>query len=101
MILLRMLNLILLLGLVACLAGAMAGLIVFAPFFGGGWFLTLVGILGSESGSPAPQPRTRPERVAATEPVGPVSNPRARGGREARAPHAQPSVVRADPRSVR
>ncbi len=40
MILLRVLNLILL-GLVACLAGAMAGLILFAPFVGGAWLLTL------------------------------------------------------------
>jgi hypothetical protein len=65
MILLRVLNLIFLLGLVACLAGAMAGLIVFAPFVGGAWFLTLLAIAGSEPSSPAPQPRTQPEREAA------------------------------------
>src|SRR3954447_6800546 len=65
MILLRMLNLMFLLGLIACLAGAMAGLIVFAPFVGGAWFLTLLAIIGSESSSPAPQPRAQPEREAA------------------------------------
>jgi hypothetical protein len=49
MILLRILNLVLLLGLVVCLAGAMAGLIVFAPFVGGAWLLTLLATTGSRS----------------------------------------------------
>src|SRR6266545_7662728 len=66
MILLRVLNLILL-GLVACLAGAMAGLIVFAPFVGGAWLLTLLAIAGSDPGSPAPSPTTRPEPEHAIE----------------------------------
>jgi hypothetical protein len=44
MLLLRLLNLMCLLGLVICLAGAMAGLIVFAPFAGGAWLLTLLAI---------------------------------------------------------
>ena len=44
MLLLRLLNLILLVSLVGCLAGAMAGMIVFAPFVGGAWFLTLLAI---------------------------------------------------------
>jgi hypothetical protein len=50
MFLLRLLNLLFLLGLVACLAGAMAGLIVFAPFVGGAWFLTLPAIAGPRCG---------------------------------------------------
>jgi hypothetical protein len=41
---LRVLNLLLLLSLVGCIAGALAGLIVFAPFVGGAWLLTLVAI---------------------------------------------------------
>lgn len=59
MILLRLFNLMLLLGLVACLAGAMAGLIVFAPFVGGAWLLTLLALAGSEPNSSAPRPATR------------------------------------------
>ena len=48
MILLRVVNLLFLLTLLGCLAGAMAGLIVFAPFVGGAWFLTLLAIAGNE-----------------------------------------------------
>ena len=61
MILLRLFNLMFILGLVACLAGAMAGLIVFAPFVGGAWLLTLLAIAGSEPNSPASKPGTRLE----------------------------------------
>jgi hypothetical protein len=53
MVLLRLLNLMFLLGLVTCLAGAMAGLIVFAPFVGGAWFLTSIAISGCEPHSAA------------------------------------------------
>jgi hypothetical protein len=67
MILLRLLNLLLLLGLVVCLAGAMAGLIVFAPFVGGAWVLTLIAIVGSDPDSAARQRRTI--LVPATHPV--------------------------------
>jgi len=61
MILLRVLNLMFLLGLVACLAGAMAGLILFAPFVGGAWLLTLLAIVGSEPKTAAARPRTQLE----------------------------------------
>jgi hypothetical protein len=67
MILLRVVNLMFLLGLVACLAGAMAGLIVFAPFVGGAWFLTLLAITGAEPHSLAPNPRTQHEPEPAIE----------------------------------
>ena len=50
MFLLRLLNLLFLLGLVACLDGAMTGLVVFAPFVGGAWLLTLLATVGSEPG---------------------------------------------------
>ncbi len=53
MILLRLFNLMFLIGLVACVAGAMAGLIVFAPFVGGAWLLALLAIVGSEPNSAA------------------------------------------------
>jgi hypothetical protein len=61
MILLRVVNLMFLLALLACLAGALAGLIVFAPFVGGAWFLTLLAITGAEPKSPAAKPRTQHE----------------------------------------
>jgi hypothetical protein len=48
MILLRVLNLLFLLVLVGCLAGAMAGLIVFAPFAAGAWLFSLLATVGSE-----------------------------------------------------
>jgi hypothetical protein len=68
MVLLRLLNLILLLSLVGCLAGAMAGLIVFAPFVGGAWFLTLIAIAGSDGNAPKPAARAQREPQRATEP---------------------------------
>ena len=67
MTLLRILNLMFLLGLVACLAGAMAGLIVFAPFVGGAWLLTLLASVGSEPKTPAPKRRIQREPEAATD----------------------------------
>lgn len=77
MILLRLLNLMFLLGLVICLAGAMAGLVVFAPFVGGAWLLTLLAIVGSEpdphqpGSRPEPQPAVKSLRLAekATRPL--------------------------------
>lgn len=42
-------NVVLMLGTVGCLAGAMAGLIVFFPFVAGAWGLNLVALLGRES----------------------------------------------------
>jgi hypothetical protein len=50
--LLRMTNIVLLLALVGCLAGAMAGLIVFAPFVAGAWLLNLVALLGVKEHAP-------------------------------------------------
>jgi hypothetical protein len=58
---LLVLNLMFLLGLVACLARAMAGLILFAPFVGGAWILTLLAIVGSEPKSAAAWRRTQLE----------------------------------------
>jgi hypothetical protein len=69
MFLLRFLNLILLLSFVGCLAGAMAGLIVFAPFVGGAWFLTLIAIMGSDGNAPKPATGAQRDPQRATEPV--------------------------------
>jgi hypothetical protein len=63
MVLLRLRNLMFLLSLVGCLAGTMAGLIVFAPLVGGAWFLTLLATVGSEPSPPAPRTRLRPHRA--------------------------------------
>jgi hypothetical protein len=63
--LLRIANVVLLLALLGSLAGAMAGLIVLAPFVAGAWLLNLTALLGYEEDA-------RPgwiERVHATVPV--------------------------------
>ena len=46
--LLRLVNVVLLLSLVACIAGALAGLIVFVPFLAGAWFLNAMALVGFE-----------------------------------------------------
>jgi hypothetical protein len=46
--LLRIANVLLLLGMIVCCAGAVAGLIVFLPVVAGAWALNLVGLLGYE-----------------------------------------------------
>lgn len=61
MFILRLLNLFLLGSLVGCFAGAMAGLIVFAPFVGGAWLLTLIAIAGSDGAETEAATRTEPE----------------------------------------
>ena len=45
---LRTLNTVLLISLLACLAGAMTGLIVLAPFVAGAWFLSTTAVVGVE-----------------------------------------------------
>ncbi len=54
LLVLRMINVALLLALVTCIAGAIAGLIIFAPFVAGAWFLNLMALLGCERLEPAP-----------------------------------------------
>lgn len=46
--LLRIANVVLLLALVGCLAGALAGLIVFVPIVAGAWFLNAMALIGYE-----------------------------------------------------
>jgi hypothetical protein len=71
--LLRIANVVLLLALFGCLAGAMAGLIVVAPFVGGAWLLNLMALVGYEEDARpgwierghAPAPGHSPEAVRA------------------------------------
>jgi hypothetical protein len=46
--LLRIVNVALLLSIVACIAGALAGLIVLVPFLAGAWFLNATALVGFE-----------------------------------------------------
>jgi hypothetical protein len=46
--LLRIANIVLLLALVGCFAGALAGLIVLVPFVGGAWLLNLIALTAYE-----------------------------------------------------
>jgi uncharacterized SAM-binding protein YcdF (DUF218 family) len=52
--LLRLANVLLLLSLVGCLAGALAGLAVFVPFVAGAWALNLMALAAYEERGPAP-----------------------------------------------
>ena len=69
----RINNILLIIAMIGCCAGALAGLIVFFPIVAGAWALNLVGLLGFEEG--ARTERTRP--VAA-----PVEQPAAVTSRE-------------------
>ena len=53
----------------------MAGLIVFAPFVAGAWFLRLIAIAGSDGNAPKPVARAQREPQRATEPGQPVDSP--------------------------
>jgi hypothetical protein len=68
LLVLRKLNIVLLVSLVASIAGAIAGLIILAPFIAGAWFLNLMAILGYERLEPAPA-------TAASEPVPAMDDP--------------------------
>jgi hypothetical protein len=46
--LLRLANVVLLVSIVGCILGALAGLIVFVPFLAGAWALNLVALLAYE-----------------------------------------------------
>lgn len=52
-------NIVLIIAMIACCAGALAGLIVFLPFVAGAWALNLVGLLAAERAA-TEQPRPRP-----------------------------------------
>lgn len=62
----RINNILLIVAMIACCAGALAGLIVLFPFAAGAWALNLVGLLGSEEAAKTarPQPVVREEAPA-------------------------------------
>ena len=60
----RIVNIPLIIAMIGCCAGALAGLIVFFPIAAGAWLLNLVGLLGYEE-APASLRRGRPLPVAA------------------------------------
>ena len=75
----RINNILLIVAMIACCAGALAGLIVLLPFAAGAWALNLVGLLGFEEG--ARSERSHPaaaERVPAREQA-PVTSRESRG----------------------
>jgi len=46
--LLRLANVVLLISIVGCIAGALAGLIVFVPFLAGAWVINAIALAGYE-----------------------------------------------------
>lgn len=62
----RITNILLIVAMIGCCAGALAGLIVLLPFVAGAWALNLVALLGFEEGA-----RTEASRTAAVD-VAPV-----------------------------
>jgi len=54
----RINNILLIIAMIACCAGALAGLIVLLPFVAGAWALNLVGLLGFEEAARIERPRT-------------------------------------------
>jgi hypothetical protein len=70
--LLRIANVFLLVGIIICCAGALAGLIVFLPFVAGGWALNLVGLLGYEEAARTAPTDSRLGDDVANTPRGPI-----------------------------
>jgi hypothetical protein len=67
----RITNIFLLLAMVGCIAGALAGLIVLLPFVGGAWFLNLIALVSY-------QEHSRPgwiERIHPPEPIRSINAP--------------------------
>ena len=80
--LLKIANIFLMVTMIGCCAGALAGLIVLLPFVAGAWALNLVALLGFEEAARTGQSE-RPRRAAAeTARAGrrmPVTSPEAPG----------------------
>ena len=75
----RVNNILLIVAMITCCAGALAGLIVLFPFAAGAWALNLVGLLGFEEGArseglrrAAPVPELEPAPVTSRESRGSV-----------------------------
>ena len=67
----RINNILLILGMIGCCAGALAGLIVLLPFVAGAWALNLVGLLSFEEGARTEtrRPAVEPAPAEARAPV--------------------------------
>jgi hypothetical protein len=66
----RINNILLIIAMITCCAGALAGLIVLLPFAAGAWALNLVGLLGFEEAARSGGSRpAAPELVPAHEQV--------------------------------
>ena len=75
----RINNILLIIAMITCCAGALAGLIVLFPFAAGAWALNLVGLLGFEEGAHSEGlRRAAPEPVPELEPA-PVTSRESRG----------------------
>jgi hypothetical protein len=59
----RINNVLLIIGMIGCCAGALAGLIVLLPFVAGAWALNLVGLLSFEEEARTVRPRPVPAEV--------------------------------------
>jgi hypothetical protein len=59
LMLLRFMNVLLILAMIGCVAGALAGLIVLLPVVAGAWALNLVALLGFEEGLRVDRPQSR------------------------------------------
>ena len=70
----RINNVLLIVAMIACCAGALAGLIVLLPFVAGAWALNLVGLLSCEEAAKTERPQ----------PVRPTSRRRSRRASHAR-----------------
>lgn len=75
-------NIFLIVAMIACIAGALAGLIVFFPFVAGAWALNLVALLGYEEAARtvrSERPRPAAVEAAPAEKRVPVTSPDAPG----------------------
>ena len=75
----RINNILLIIAMVVCCAGALAGLIVLFPFAAGAWALNLVGLLGPEEGARSEGPRPATAEAARADERAPVTARESRG----------------------
>jgi hypothetical protein len=74
----RITNIVLIIGIVACCAGALAGMIVLLPFVVGAWLLNLMALLG-DAESERREPRAAEAATAPVKDRVPVTSVEARG----------------------
>jgi hypothetical protein len=76
---LRINNILLIIAMIGCCAGALAGLIVLFPFAAGAWALNLVGLLGFEEGAGTERPRPAAAEPSTAPEQAPVTSRESRG----------------------